>query len=293
MAQIDFKNATKIFGTRPDRALALLDEGVDKDQIRAKTGCTLALNDVSLAIPKGHVFAVMGLSGSGKSTLVRLINRLITPTRGDVVVDGRSVLSMSSQELREYRRKRVSMVFQSFALFPHMTVLQNVGYGLSVRGLARAEVTEDAERWIEQVGLSGYETAKPDELSGGMKQRVGLARALATDPEILLMDEPFSALDPLIRGEMQDQLVQLQQRLKKTIVFITHDFDEALRLGDRIAIMRDGAIVQHGHPEAILEKPADDYVRAFVQSLPTRRAAPKRGTAPRKRRTPRAKAATK
>jgi len=287
VVKIAFKNATKIFGARPERAFALLEDGVGKEDIRAETGCTLALNDVTLGIAKGVVFAVMGLSGSGKSTLVRLINRLITPTRGDVLVDGRSVVSMGAQELREFRRHRVSMVFQSFALFPHMSVLQNVGYGLRIQGLGRAEVTGDAERWIELVGLSGYETAKPDELSGGMKQRVGLARALATDPDILLMDEPFSALDPLIRREMQDQLLDLQKRLKKTIVFITHDFDEALLLGDRIAIMKDGAIVQQDSAQAILDKPADDYVRAFVRSLPGRRPAPKR------RRRARPKAATK
>jgi len=288
VVKIAFKSATKIFGSHPKRGLALLEKGASKEQIRAETGCTLALNDVTLGIPRGVVFAVMGLSGSGKSTLVRLINRLIAPTTGDVLVDGRSVVSMAPQELREFRRHRVSMVFQSFALFPHMNVLQNVGYGLRIRGLDGTEVTSDAERWIELVGLSGYETAKPDELSGGMEQRVGLARALATNPDILLMDEPFSALDPLIRREMQDQLIDLQKRLKKTIVFITHDFDEALRLGDRIAIMKDGVVVQQDRPQAILKKPADDYVRAFVRSLPGRhRAAPKR------RRTTRAKASTK
>ena len=248
--------------------MALFGAGATKDEIRAKTGATLALADVTLSVPAGQIFVVMGLSGSGKSTLVRLVNRLLSPTRGEVVVDGHRLAEMSPADLREFRRHQVSMVFQNFALFPHKTVADNVAYGLGVAGLARDERDATARRWIETVGLEGYEQAYAQEFSGGMKQRVGLARAFATDADILLMDEPFSALDPLIRRDMQDELLSLQRDLKKTILFITHDLNEALRLGDRIAIMKDGLIVQEGRPRSILERPADPYVRAFLRTLP-------------------------
>jgi len=270
VGQIAFQGVTKIFGPGEARALALLDEGATKDEIRACTGATLALHDVSLEVGEGHIFVVMGLSGSGKSTLVRLVNRLIAPTLGEVVVEGRPLSAMGAAELRDLRRHHVSMVFQNFALFPHKTVLENVAYGLAVAGCGRRARQEAAERWIETVGLEGYETASPRELSGGMKQRVGLARALATDAGILLMDEPFSALDPLIRRDMQDELLRLQKTLRKTVLFITHDLNEALRLGHRIAIMKEGGVVQEGTPRAIVEAPADAYVKAFLRTLPAR-----------------------
>ena len=242
-------------------------EGASKAEILERTGHTLGLRDVTLSIEEGRTFVVMGLSGCGKSTLIRHINRLIEPTAGEILVDGTDVLSLSRSELTEFRRRRASMVFQRFGLLPHRTVLQNVAYGLSVQGVPRRERDGRARRWIEAVGLAGYERSYPRELSGGMQQRVGLARALATDPEILLMDEAFSALDPLIRSDMQDQLLALQRELHKTIVFITHDLDEALKLGDRIAILRDGEVVQVGGPEELLLAPADDYVRAFTRDV--------------------------
>ena len=257
----------------------MLDQGKLKDEIRAETGATLALERVSLEIGASRIFVVMGLSGSGKSTLVRLINRLILPTRGDVKVDGRSMTGLDHGELRDFRRHKVSMVFQGFALFPHKTVADNVAYGLAIRGLKHDAMREAAKRWIGRVGLTGYENAYPNELSGGMKQRVGLARALATDPEILLMDEPFSALDPIIRRDMQDQLLSLQMSLKKTVVFITHDLNEALRLGHRIAILKNGKLVQEGSPRNILDNPADAYVRAFLRTLPRRPKSTKSGRA--------------
>jgi glycine betaine/proline transport system ATP-binding protein len=267
VAKISFKSVTKIFGEKPERAFGMIAESASKEEIRAQTGCTLALDKVSLEIPPGRIFAVMGLSGSGKSTLLRIVNRLIEPDRGDVLIDGRSVLGLDASALIELRRSKVSMVFQSFALFPHKTVEDNVSYGLTLGSLSRKEIHTRVERWIEMVGLGGYSNAYPHELSGGMQQRVGLARALATDPEILLMDEPFSALDPLIRREMQDQLLCLQGDLKKTIIFITHDISEALRLGDMIAILRDGQVMQSGTPRNILQKPANDHVRAFVGTV--------------------------
>ena len=268
VAKISFANVTKIFGAREARALEMLDAGHAKDEIRALTGATLALENVSLVVPQARIFVVMGLSGSGKSTLVRLVNRLVSPSRGQIAVDDRVLGDMSDAELRDFRRHHVSMVFQNFALFPHKSVTENVAYGLAVAGQDRASRAAAAHRWIEAVGLKGYESAYAHELSGGMKQRVGLARALATDAEILAMDEPFSALDPLIRRDMQDELLALQRDLRKTILFITHDLNEALRLGDRIAIMKDGRIVQEGTPQAIVKKPADDYVRAFLRTLP-------------------------
>ena len=269
MALIEIRNIYKIFGTgrAQEDALSLAHAGVEKNDVLAETGCTLGLKDVSLSVERGEIFVVMGLSGSGKSTLIRHINRLIDPTTGQVLVDGRDVLQLSQEELLAFRRNVASMVFQRFALFPHMTVIENVGYGLEVQGVALEERHRRAMRWIEDVGLIGYENAYPAQLSGGMQQRVGLARALCTDPEILLMDEPFSALDPLIRKQMQEHLIVLQRNLKKTIVFITHDLDEALKLGDDVAILKDGVVDQIGGPEEILLNPATDYVREFVSDV--------------------------
>jgi glycine betaine/proline transport system ATP-binding protein len=264
MSRIVVRNVTKIFGDSA-RALALLRAGQGKAEVLAATGSSVGLNDVSLDIAAGQVFVVMGLSGSGKSTLVRHLNRLIDPTAGEILVDGENILTLDEAALRRFRRRRVSMVFQGFGLLPHRSVIDNVAYGLVVRGERSAAAHEAAARWVAQVGLSGCEHQYPDELSGGMKQRVGLARALACNTDILLMDEAFSALDPLIRTEMQDQLLQLQADLRKTVVFVTHDLDEALRLGDRIAILRDGQLVQVGAPAEILERPANDYVRRFVE----------------------------
>ncbi|VDC20447.1 quaternary amine ABC transporter ATP-binding protein [Pseudogemmobacter humi] len=265
MSEIEIRNVFKIFGADTRTALAMARDGADKSAILAKTGCSVGLNDVSLRIPPGRVFVIMGLSGSGKSTLVRHINRLIEPTSGEILVDGRNVLGLSAPELRDFRKSRVSMVFQSFGLMPHRSVLQNVIYGQRVRGLSRAEAEPIGMKWIETVGLTGYENKYPFQLSGGMKQRVGLARALAANTDIILMDEAFSALDPLIRGEMQDQLIQLEHDLAKTIVFITHDLDEALRIGAEIAILKDGKLVQVGTPHEILTSPANNYVARFVE----------------------------
>lgn len=265
MAGIVLEGVTKVFGSRSQQALQLLNEGLGKDEILARCGCVVGVAELSLRIEPGESFVIMGLSGSGKSTLVRHLNRLIDPTCGRILVDGQDVLQLGPKALRDYRRHTVSMVFQSFALLPHKTVLANVAYGLQLRGDSRGQRTEQARAWIETVGLKGFEQAYPDQLSGGMRQRVGLARALAVDTRVLLMDEAFSALDPLIRADMQDQLRTLQQRLRKTIVFITHDLDEALRLGDRIAILRDGRLIQVGTPQDILTRPADAYVERFVQ----------------------------
>ena len=241
--------------------------GDSKERILAETGHTVGLNDVSLSIDEGETFVVMGLSGSGKSTLIRHLNRLIEPTAGRITVDGLDVLALNNAALRQFRRARTGMVFQRFGLLPHQTVGQNVAYGLEIRGINGRERRNKAMEWIETVGLVGYENAYPSQLSGGMQQRVGLARALCGDPEILLMDEAFSALDPLVRSSMQDRLLELQDRLCKTIVFITHDLDEALKLGDRIAILKDGRLSQIGKPKEILLEPADDYVAAFVSDV--------------------------
>lgn len=265
MAEIEIRNVYKIFGRDTGTALRLAKDGLDKAEVLARTGCSVGLDDVSLTIGAGRIFVIMGLSGSGKSTLVRHINRLIEPTAGEVRFDGRNILDLGAKALRDFRTHRVSMVFQSFGLMPHRTVLQNVVYGQRVRGLSRAEARPIGMQWIEAVGLSGYEDKYPHQLSGGMKQRVGLARALAADTDVILMDEAFSALDPLIRTDMQDQLLQLQQNLAKTIVFITHDLDEALRIGSEIAILKDGRLVQVGSPDEILTSPANDYVARFVQ----------------------------
>ncbi len=269
MAAITVKNLYKIFGKKPEKAIPLLQNGTSKEEILEKTGQTVAIDNASFEVKKDETFVIMGLSGSGKSTVLRCLNRLIEPTRGSIFIgeDQINILEIKQEELRNLRRRRMSMVFQNFGLFPHRSVLNNVAYGLEIGGMEKQERNEKAMQSIEMVGLKGYENMKPKELSGGMQQRVGLARALANDPEILLMDEAFSALDPLIRADMQDELLELQAKMKKTIVFITHDLDEALKLGDRIAIMKDGAIVQIGSPEKILTEPATDYVRAFVQNV--------------------------
>ncbi|HEY4317770.1 MAG TPA: betaine/proline/choline family ABC transporter ATP-binding protein [Herbaspirillum sp.] len=264
-AKIEIRNVVKIFGRREQEALRQLRAGSDKARILETLDCNVGLNDVSLRIPAGGIFVIMGLSGSGKSTLVRHINRLIDPTAGEVFIDGRNVLALNAAGLRDLRRNQVSMVFQNFGLLPHKNVIDNVAYGLLVRGDKRAVAMQAARDWIARVGLAGYEKNYPDELSGGMRQRVGLARALALDTDIILMDEAFSALDPLIRGEMQEQLLQLQAKLNKTIVFITHDLDEAMRIGNRIAILRDGVLLQEGTAAEIVETPADEHVRRFVE----------------------------
>jgi glycine betaine/proline transport system ATP-binding protein len=264
---ISIKNLYKVFGKNPKGAMKLVHQGIGKDELLETTGHVIGLNNVNLDMERHRIQVVMGLSGSGKSTLIRHINRLIAPTEGQILLDGEDVLQMSSEALRQLRRHKVSMVFQKFALFPHRTVLENVGYGLENQGLETKKIHEVAERWITRVGLSGFETHYPGQLSGGMQQRVGLARALATDADILLMDEAFSALDPLIRTEMQNILLDLQNELEKTIVFITHDLDEALHIGDTIAILRDGEIVQNDDPQNILMKPADSYVANFMKDI--------------------------
>jgi len=267
MPIIEAKELTKVFGSDPKRAIPLLREGRTKEAIFKETGLTVGVNRVSFSIEPGEIFVIMGLSGSGKSTLVRLLNRLIEPTDGQVLIRGQDLVKADPETLRSIRRKHISMVFQKFALFPHRTILENVEYGLEVQGVPKAKRREAAMASLELVGLGGLERQKPDQLSGGMQQRVGLARALANDPDVLLMDEAFSALDPLIRKDMQDELLQLQTKMKKTIVFITHDLDEALRIGDRIALMKDGAVVQIGTPEQILTNPANDYVERFVEDV--------------------------
>ena len=265
--QITIENVFKVFGDAPETALQLVQQGVSKQDILARTGQSIGVFDASFHIGAGEIFVVMGLSGSGKSTLVRLLNRLIEPTAGRILVDGTDIAQLSDRDLRALRRKDISMVFQSFALMPHMTVLDNTALGLELAGVDRAERQQLAAQALEQVGLEGWGASYPDELSGGMQQRVGLARALASDPSILLMDEAFSALDPIIRTEMQSELLRLQQIKRRTIVFISHDLDEAMRIGDRIAIMKDGQVVQVGTPDEILRNPADDYVRSFVRGV--------------------------
>jgi len=257
----------KVFGPNSKSIIPMVKEGVSKDDVLAKTGHAVGLNDINLTINKGEIFVVMGLSGSGKSTLIRHFNRLIDPTEGRLLVDGIDVMSLNASQLEQFRRHQMSMVFQHFGLMPHRTVLENVAYGLTVQGVDLATRSAKGTQWLETVGLGGYGQQYPTQLSGGQKQRVGLARALCTDADILLMDEAFSALDPLIRSEMQDQLIELQNRLHKTIIFITHDLDEALRLGDRIAILKDGKLSQVGRPEEILLNPADAYVEAFVRDV--------------------------
>ncbi|MBO6587165.1 MAG: glycine betaine/L-proline ABC transporter ATP-binding protein [Gracilimonas sp.] len=267
MAAITVKNLFKIFGKNPEKAFPLIEEGKSKDEILNETGNTIGINNASFEVKEKEMFVIMGLSGSGKSTVLRCLNRLIEPTKGQVLIGNEDITEVDKDRLLEMRRKKMSMVFQNFGLFPHRTVSENVQYGLEISGMDKDQRKKKAYEAIEKVGLKGYEEQKPDELSGGMQQRVGLARALANDPEILLMDEAFSALDPLIRADMQDELLELQAEVHKTVVFITHDLDEALKIGDRIAIMKDGYVVQVGTPEEILTNPADDYVKAFVQNV--------------------------
>lgn len=267
MPVIEVKDLSKVFGKNPKHAHKLLDEGKSKDEILKLTGNTVGVNRATFSVDAGEIFVIMGLSGSGKSTLVRLLNRLIEPTEGTVLIDGEDLSVMNKKELRNVRREKMSMVFQRFALFPHRTILENAEYGLEIQNVPKEERKKKAKESLEMVGLGGYINQSPSQLSGGMQQRVGLARALANDPEVLLMDEAFSALDPLIRKDMQDELVDLQSSMKKTIIFITHDLDEALRLGDRIALMKDGSIVQIGTPEEILVNPANDYVQRFVEDV--------------------------
>ncbi|HEC84700.1 MAG: glycine/betaine ABC transporter ATP-binding protein [Candidatus Parabeggiatoa sp. nov. 2] len=267
MEKISAVNLTKIFGPHPERALKLLSQGTSKDDIFNQTGQAVGLADVSFEVPEGEILVVMGLSGSGKSTLIRSINRLIEPTSGQIFIDGEDITTLDHDELLELRRHKFGMVFQHFALFPHRNILNNVEYGLEIQKVDKELRQEKARDALKLVGLEGWEDAKPSQLSGGMQQRVGLARALAVDPDILLMDEAFSALDPLIRGDMQNELNSLQDRMKKTILFITHDLDEALKIGNRVVLMKDGQVVQVGTPEEILMAPANDYVRRFVENV--------------------------
>ena len=262
--QIEVKHLTKIFGKRQKQALKMVKEDKSKTDILKKTGCTVGVYDANFEVEKGEIFVIMGLSGSGKSTLVRMLNRLIEPSSGEIYVDGENVSKMDKEALREFRRNKINMVFQNFGLLPNRTILENTEFGLEIRGIEKENRKELAEKALDDAGLLPFKDQMPDQLSGGMQQRVGLARALANDPEILLMDEAFSALDPLIRRQMQDELLELQQRMQKTILFITHDLNEALRVGDRIAIMKDGHIMQIGTGEEILMHPANDYVRKFV-----------------------------
>jgi len=267
MSKIEIKSVYKIFGNTPSAVLSMVKEGANKEEVLEKTGHTVGLDNVTLSIQEGETFVCMGLSGSGKSTLIRHLNRLIDPTDGDIIIDGTNIMELDEQKLIDFRKHELSMVFQRFGLFPHKTVIQNIGYGLEIQGKSLEERNKTAMMQIEAVGLQGFEDQYPSQLSGGMQQRVGLARALATNPEILLMDEAFSALDPLIRSDMQNQLIELQSKLKKTIVFITHDLDESLRLGDHIGILNGGRLVQAGTPEEIIMSPADDYVEAFVKDV--------------------------
>ena len=264
---IKINHLFKIFGNNSDNALELVKDGMGKDELLEKLNAVLGLNNINLNINKGQIQVIMGLSGSGKSTLIRHLNRLIEPTSGEIIVNKTNILDLSTKELVQFRQSHMSMVFQKFALFPHKTILQNVGYGLAIQGIAKNIWTERSIKWINRVGLDGYEYYFPGQLSGGMQQRVGLARALATDAEILLMDEAFSALDPLIRSEMQTILLDLQNELHKTIIFITHDLDEALKIGDRIAILRDGSMIQDSDPQNIIMNPIDDYVSDFIKDI--------------------------
>ncbi|MEC4016656.1 quaternary amine ABC transporter ATP-binding protein [Streptomyces sp. H27-D2] len=266
MSRLQAEHLYKVFGRRPDDAVRRLEGGASREELRAD-GTTAAVVDASFTVEAGQIFVVMGLSGSGKSTLLRMLNGLLEPTAGRVLFDDQDLTALSPKDLRSVRAQKISMVFQHFALFPHRSVLENAAYGLEVQGIPREERMKRATEALELAGLKGWEKSWPDELSGGMQQRVGLARALATDADLLLMDESFSALDPLIRRDMQDQLLELQKRLKKTIVFITHDLNEAMRLGDNIAVMRDGEIVQIGTAEDILVTPANDYVASFTQDV--------------------------
>ncbi len=269
---IEIKSLYKLFGEQADKHMKLVYEGLSKTAILEQTGHTLGLKDINLDIKRGEIFVIMGLSGSGKSTLIRHFNRLIEPTAGQILFGGEDVMKFDKSRLQDFRRQRMSMVFQHFGLLPHQSVIDNVAFGLKTQGVSKTERLAKAKAWLADVGLEGYEDLYPSQLSGGQQQRVGLARALCTDPDVLLMDEAFSALDPLIRSEMQDQLIHLQEKLHKTIIFITHDLDEALRVGDRIAILKDGELVQVGEPSRILLEPVDDYVEAFVRDVNRARA---------------------
>ena len=262
------RNVWKVYGPKADTIVGSPDAELSRAELLEKTGCVAAVRDVSFDVGVGEVFVVMGLSGSGKSTLVRMINRLHDPTSGQVLIDGDDIVTMDPERLRELRRRKISMVFQHFGLLPHRTILDNVAFGLEVQGADQGTRASRSKEVLERVGLGSWGSSYPDELSGGMQQRVGLARALATDPEIMLFDEPFSALDPLIRRDMQDEVIRLQREVKKTMIFITHDLMEALKLGDRIAIMKDGAFVQVGTPEEVVAHPADDYVADFTRDVP-------------------------
>lgn len=264
---VEVKNVTKIFGKSPKAAVELLKKGSSKKDILKETGHTVGVKDVSFSIYPGEIFVIMGLSGSGKSTLIRMFNRLITPTLGEILINNEDIVKMDATRLRSMRQKKISMVFQNFALFPHKTILENAGFGLEIQKISDKERHEKAMNALAVVGLKGYENQFPSQLSGGMQQRVGLARALASDTDIILMDEAFSALDPLIRKDMQDELIEIQENFKKTIIFITHDLDEALRIGDRIALMKDGSIIQLGTPEQIMIEPANEFVEKFVEDV--------------------------
>ncbi|MBE4725990.1 quaternary amine ABC transporter ATP-binding protein [Leuconostoc citreum] len=264
MPKVEIKHLTKIFGKRPKAAMKMVKQNKSKNEIVEKTGSTVGVYDINMAIEEGEIFVIMGLSGSGKSTLIRLLNRLIEPTAGQLFIDGKEITKSNKKQMIEIRRKKMSMVFQNFALFPHRTLLENTEYGLEIQGVSKEERRKRAEKALENAKLLSFKDQYPHQLSGGMQQRVGLARALTNDPDILLMDEAFSALDPLVRGEMQDELLDLQANVEKTIIFITHDLNEALRIGDHIAIMKDGRLQQIGTGEEILTNPANDYVKTFV-----------------------------
>lgn len=267
MSKVKIEHLTKIFGKKVKPALKMVEDNLSKTEILEKTGSTVGVYDANIEIEEGEIFVIMGLSGSGKSTLIRLLNRLIEPTSGSILLDGADISKMNKEELLDVRRQKMSMVFQNFGLFPQRTVLENTEYGLEVQGVSKEERQARAEKALDNANLLAFKDQYPNQLSGGMQQRVGLARALANDPEILLMDEAFSALDPLIRRDMQDELLELQERYRKTIIFISHDLNEALRIGDRIAIMKDGKVVQVGTGEDILTNPANDYVRAFTEDI--------------------------
>ncbi|WP_417599082.1 quaternary amine ABC transporter ATP-binding protein [Oceanospirillum sp.] len=264
---IRIRHLSKIFGKRAEKVLPLMHQGIGKDQLLSEHNHALGLQNINLEIAPGEIFVIMGLSGSGKSTLIRHFNRLIEPTEGQIEIKGTDITTLSRKQLEVFRQQHLSMVFQRFALLPHRNVLDNVAYGLEIQRIPKEQRLEKASYWLDKVGLTGYDRQYPNQLSGGQQQRVGLARALCTDADILLMDEAFSALDPLIRADMQVQLKQLQKQLHKTIIFITHDLDEAITLGDRIAILKDGCLIQQGTPQQILQHPADDYVAAFVQHV--------------------------
>ncbi|WP_251551595.1 quaternary amine ABC transporter ATP-binding protein [Neobacillus muris] len=264
---IEVKGVSKIFGNNPKAAIELLKQGKPKREILKATGQTVGVKNVSFEIYPGEIFVIMGLSGSGKSTLIRMFNRLIKPTIGEILIENEDIVKMSEARLREVRQKKISMVFQNFALFPHRTILENTEYGLEIQKVPAEERQDRAKKALEVVGLKGYENQLPKQLSGGMQQRVGLARALASNTAVILMDEAFSALDPLIRKDMQDELLEIQEKYKKTIIFITHDLDEALRIGDRIALMKDGSLIQLGTPEEILMNPANEFVEKFVEDV--------------------------